>query len=145
MTTASKDLELTCTRTIAAPPEALYDAWLDAEKLAQFMRPGASVTIARAENDPRLGGRFDIVMQTPETEIPHWGIYQTLDRPNRIVFTWNSPFTTGEDSTVTLDFTAVKGGTEVRLHHIRFPSEESRKDHEAGWGAILATLSEAIA
>ncbi len=145
MTLSTQDLELTCTRTIAAPPEVLYDAWLDAEMLARFMRPGASVTIAKAENDPRVGGRFDIVMQTPDQDIPHWGIYQTLDRPDRIVFTWNSPFTSDEDSTVTLDFKAVEGGTEIRLHHIRFPSEDSRNDHEAGWGAILAALAEAFA
>lgn len=144
MTTSTKDLELTCTRTIAAPPEALYDAWLDAEHLARFMYPASFVTTVEASNDPKVGGRFDVMMRTSEQDIPHWGIYQSLDRPNRIVFTWNSPFTTDEDSTVTLDFRPVGTGTEVTLHHIRFPSEDSRDSHKMGWTDILAKLDEVV-
>ena len=145
MTTTSQDLELTCTRTIAAPPEALYDAWLDPAMLARFMMPAPEVTVPRSEADAKIGGRFDIVMLAGDREIPHWGHYRELDRPNRIVFTWNSPFSTDEDSTVTLTFRTVADGTEVILHHIRFPSEDSRSSHEGGWTAILAQLDEVIA
>jgi len=28
----------------------------------------------------------------------------------------------------------------VSLHHVGFPSEESRTNHEGGWGRILETL-----
>lgn len=145
MTTATQDLELTCTRTIAASPEMLYDAWLDPAMLARFMTPGPDMTVPKAEADARVGGRFDIVMRAGDQELPHWGLYRELDRPNRIVFTWNSPYTTDEDSTVTLSFRAVAAGTEVTLHHIRFPSEESRDNHQGGWTAILACLDEAVA
>ncbi len=144
MTTSTQNLELTCIRTIAAAPEALYDAWLDPAMLARFMLPGPNMSVPKAEADACIGGRFDIVMQAGEQEIPHWGLYRELDRPNRIVFTWNSPFTTDEDSTVTLTFVPVDGGTEVKLHHIRFPSEESRNSHEGGWTSILAALSEVV-
>lgn len=145
MNTQTQDLTLTCTRTIPAAPEAVFDAWLNPATIAKFMTPGPGMSVPKAETDARVGGRFDIVMKAGDQEIPHWGLYRELDRPNRIVFTWNSPFTTDEDSTVTLTFAPADGGTDVTLHHVRFPSEESRDNHEGGWTHILATLEDALA
>lgn len=49
-------------RTIAASAEDLFDAWLDPEALAQWMRPGTiQSTVARVE--PRVGGSYEITMQ----------------------------------------------------------------------------------
>ena len=59
----------------------------------------------------------------------------------RLAFTWESPMSTMEDSTVTIDFAPVDGGTRLTLSHVRFPSEESRANHEAGWGRIVETLA----
>lgn len=144
MTTQTKDLSLTCTRSIPAAPEAVFDAWLDPAMIARFMTPGPGMTVPRAETDPRKGGRFDIVMKAGDQEIPHWGIYKELARPDRMVFTWNSPFSEDEDSTVTLTFRGTDKGTDVTLHHVRFPSEESRNNHEGGWTAILDALASAV-
>ncbi len=47
-----------------------------------------------------------------------------------------------DDSTVTIDFDKVDGGTKVTLNHVRFPNEESRANHEGGWTKILEKLSE---
>ena len=135
------DLTLTTTRTIAAPAETLFNAWLDPAMLTRFMCPGPGMTAPRAETDPREGGRFDIVMKAGDKEIPHWGIYKEVKPHERLVFTWQSPFSV-EDSTVTLTFRDTGDGTEVTLHHVKFPSEESRDNHDAGWTAILAKLEE---
>lgn len=53
--------ELTVRREIAAPAERLFDAWLDTESLGTWMRPSV-ISETRAENDPRVGGEFRIVM-----------------------------------------------------------------------------------
>ena len=49
-------------REIAVPRERVFEAWLDSESLAHWMRPGdfshATVTV-----DPRVGGGFRIVME----------------------------------------------------------------------------------
>ena len=55
-----------------------------------------------------------------------------------------SPFSSIEGSTVTIDFEEAEGGTNVRLTHVRFPDEESRDNHEKGWGAILTALAGAV-
>ena len=135
------DLALKLTQHVPAAAERVFDAWLDPATLKRFMSPGADATCLKAETDPRVGGRYDIVMSNEMGEIPHWGEYREIDRPNRLVFTWNSPHAE-PDSVVTLTFAASGKGTDVTLIHDRFPSEGSRDGHEKGWTAILARLAE---
>lgn len=140
---AMSQLELTVTRRIAAPAKRIFDAWLDPKMLARFMTPGEGMTVPHAATDPKVGGKFRIVMQRGDQEIPHEGVYKEIDPYGRLAFTWKSPFSNG-DSTVTLTLGEVAGGTDVTLHHVRFASEESRDNHMKGWGAILAALETAL-
>ena len=133
------DLTLTVSRTIAAPPEAVFNAWLDAEKLAKFMLPAPGMSNPRVTADGRKGGQFEILMPTPDGEIPHTGEFLEVDPHSRLVFSWNSPFS-GEGSTVTLSLTPQDAGTHIELTHVKFPSAESRDNHEKGWGHILEAL-----
>lgn len=133
------ELSMQVSRTIKAPAEALFNAWLEPKMLAKFMIPGEGMPEPRVENDPREGGAFLIVMQGQDRELPHKGVYKTINRHSRIVFTWESEFSP-EGSTVTLDFAEVAEGTRVDLTHVKFLSEEMRDNHQAGWGQILATL-----
>ena len=143
MTLTDTPLSLTVDRQINAAPEQVFDAWLDPAMLMRFMCPGPGMTTPKAEVSPEVGGRFDLIMKAGDDEMPHGGVYQEIDRPNRLVFSWESPFN-AEGSTVTLDFRAVDGGTHLTLNHIRFVSEESRDNHEGGWTHILMTLDEML-
>ena len=134
------ELKLETARVIDAPRERLYDAWLDPAMLAKFMTPGPGMSVPKVEADTREGGRFTIVMRAGDQDMPHSGTYKTLNRPNRIAFTWESPFSKIEDSVVTVDFEETVGGTNVKLSHVRFETEESRDNHLGGWSAILETL-----
>ncbi|MDU8945335.1 SRPBCC family protein [Ovoidimarina sediminis] len=132
------DLSLKVTQQIAAPPERVFDAWLDPRMLTKFITPDPGFAEPEVSNDPREGGRFDIIMKA-DRDLPHWGIYKVIDRPKRLVFTWVSEWSL-EDSVVTLTFAPKDGGTEVTLVHERFKNEEIRDNHERGWGSILARL-----
>jgi uncharacterized protein YndB with AHSA1/START domain len=136
----SPTFELTVTRTIPAPRKEVFEAWLSPQALQRFMCPAEGMTVPKVEVDARVGGSFLIVMAAGEQEIPHRGEYQTIDRYNRLVFTWLSPHTT-PGSLVPIDFRE-KGPkeTEVTLHHVGLATEEARKSHEGGWGAILQKL-----
>ena len=139
------ELQTTVSKTIAAPASKLFDAWLDPARLATFMLPKPGMPQPEVSIDARVGGRFDILMDTGESKIPHHGEYLEIDRPNRLVFSWNSPFSV-EGSKVTIEFTENSTGeTEITLTHTKFPSEESRNNHEAGWGNILSSLEEVSA
>jgi uncharacterized protein YndB with AHSA1/START domain len=133
------DLNLTVERTIKAPQADVFNAWLNPEMLQKFMMPAAGMSVPRASSDQEEGGRFEIVMLAGENEIPHAGTYREISPHDRIVFTWESPFSV-DDSTVTLVFKPVQEGTHVTLSHARFSDAEARDNHKGGWIGILEAL-----
>jgi len=128
-------------RTISASADDLFDAWLDPEALATWMRPGTiRSTVAKVE--PRVGGSYEITMQGQYGPIVHKGVYQQIDRPKRLVFTWASPGTELRDTLVTVDFVPVGNRTEVIVTHEQLP-ESARPSHSNGWTSGLQHLDEA--
>ena len=127
-------------RTIAASAEDIFDAWLDPEALAAWMRPGTiRSTVARV--DARVGGRYEIVMQGESGALPHRGEYRVIDRPKRLVFTWQSDHTGPNETLVTVDFLKTAKGTEVVVTHEQLP-EAARDAHRRGWTSGLEHLDE---
>jgi uncharacterized protein YndB with AHSA1/START domain len=123
-------------RVLSAPPEEIFDAWLDAASLAVWMAPG-DVERSTVEVDPRVGGRFRIVMKAPRGDHEHTGEYLVLERPRRLVFTWTSEATHGRSTTVSIELRPHgKGETELTLVHEGLPAETA-DDHRSGWGDIL--------
>jgi len=127
-------------REIAASPEAIFDAWLDPQALATWMRPGHAERTT-ASVDARVGGRFEIVMHTAGGPIAHRGAYAEIDRPRRLAFTWNSVHAGEGNSLVTVEFLARPGATEVVVTHERLPDDMAAGKHRGGWTEILGHLS----
>jgi uncharacterized protein YndB with AHSA1/START domain len=127
-------------REIAAPAEVLFDAWLDAERLGAWLRPGG-IRETRADTDPRVGGTFRIVIVQDESTLLHTGTYREIDRPRRLVFTWSSPATHDRDSLVTVTFEPASArSTAVRIHHVGLPDEDARASHQQGRSDALSEL-----
>ncbi|MBI3503589.1 MAG: SRPBCC domain-containing protein [Proteobacteria bacterium] len=137
--TATTAPAITIRREFAIPAGELFDAWLDPELLAVWMRPGGNAN-SIVQVDARVGGRFDIRMQTPSGEIPHHGTYVKIDRPRQLVFTWFSRHTLEQESLVTVDFIARGKSTEIVVTHERLPDAEAAAKHTAGWTTILERL-----
>ena len=137
------ELTLTVSRLIEAPAERLFDAWLDPEIMTRFMVPRPEMHISEASTDPRVGGRFRVVM-VGDKDYPHEGTYKEITRPTRLVFTWEAAWS-APDSTVTLTFTPEGDATRVDLTHVRFQSEDSRDNHALGWTGMLASLETQLA
>jgi uncharacterized protein YndB with AHSA1/START domain len=135
------EYSVTVRREIAASADELFDAWLDAESLGVWLRPGG-IRETRAETDPREGGAFRIVMVGDGSEIVHAGMYREIDRPRRLTFTWSSPATQFRDSLVTVTFESTAGGTVVEVHQVGLPDDESRASHRGGWSTALDELHE---
>ena len=135
------ELSVNITKTINAPIEKVFDAWLDPQILSSFMQPMPGMPAPETEIDASVGGRFLIKMVVGDQIIPHEGSYHEIQRPNLLVFSWESPFS-GEGSVVTLNFKSLdSNSTELNLVHVKFPDEESRSNHEGGWTAILELLN----
>lgn len=138
------DLTVKLTKTINAPAERVFNAWLDANTLSRFMTPMPGMPEPRTEADGRQGGGFTIYMQVGDQEIPHKGEYLEVTPFTKLVFTWESPFST-DGSTVSIDFKALDDDhTEISFTHVKFKGEEERSNHEGGWINILEKLNAVI-
>lgn len=138
------ELTLNVSKTINAPIEKVFDAWLDPAMLVQFILPMPGMPQPQVENKAQQGGEFCIIMHVGENKIPHTGEYLEINRPEKLVFSWISPYST-DGSKVSIDFHEVnESTTRVELTHVRFIDEEARSDHEGGWINILEKLDEVL-
>lgn len=145
MTAVASIPTVTVKRRIAAPAQRIFDAWLDPSSLAEWMRP-CSATSKRSDVkvDARVGGAFEIVMYVTPEPVRLTGVYQIIEAPRRLVFTWNSPHAGQHDSLVTVEFLPDGKATEVVITHERLP-EQTRSAHTEGWTRILESLAKQLA
>lgn len=139
----SKHGTIVVKRTIPATVEELFDAWLDAESLAQWMHPGIELP-STATVDARVGGTFEVVMHHPDGPKRHHGVYRVIERNRKLVFTWISDATHHAETLVTVDFHASVDGTEIVLTHERMPDHEAGLSHVHGWTAAFELLEELL-
>ena len=88
------DLTVNINKTIHAPIEKVFDAWLNPETLSQFILPMPGMPNPQVKTDAREGSEFTIIMQVGEDKIPHTGQYLEIHHPDKLVFTWELPFST---------------------------------------------------
>ena len=132
--------EVVIRRVLPVPRERVFEAWLDPETLAKFMRPGETTT-ATAEVDARVGGTFRIAMNHGGGSVDHWGEYLTIDPPSLLSFTWTSVNTDLQPTVVTIELLdRGAAGTELILTHRRLP-EQQMESHRKGWTKIVERLA----
>ncbi len=131
-------------RTIMAPVERVFAAWLELATMARWLSPTGH---ARAEVDGTVGGTFRIVMLDPDgvlgppgASIEHTGRYLEIRPPSRLAFTWASPFTGPQPSKVTIELEPVGGATRLTLRHEQLPAH-AVESHGGGWGSMLYNLA----
>jgi len=141
----NENLDLTLSRIIPARARTVFEAWLDPMALAKFIKPMDGMSDCAVEVDAREGGKFLIVMKAGGKDMPHHGEYKTIQRYEKLVFTWVSERSI-PGSTVTLTFEEIGAGeTQLTLHHVGFADEGARDSHQGGWGAIIEQLSQFVA
>jgi uncharacterized protein YndB with AHSA1/START domain len=129
-------------RFIPVPRQRVFAAWLDPASLATWMRP-TGMTDATAEVDPRVGGRFRIVMTRGQEQYEHTGEYLVIEPPRRLSFTWASQATDHRPTTVTIELSEREGGTELVLTHRQLPSSQV-ESHRSGWSDVVRELQERL-
>jgi uncharacterized protein YndB with AHSA1/START domain len=140
----SASTTLIMTRRFDAPPERVFNAWLDPKQLAQWMGP-RGVQAEATRLDARVGGGYAITMHTPDKSNPQVnGTYKEITRYTRLVFTW---VWTGDmqETLVTLTFKAVGKATEMTLEHTGFPNSDRRDRHNDGWTGSFDKLADLLA
>jgi uncharacterized protein YndB with AHSA1/START domain len=124
-------------RVLAAPPHEVYDAWLDEAELAEFICPAG---VAEVTIDPRVGGQIRISMIYPDRRHEIEGAYISLDRPERISFSWRSS-SSAVGSVVTVTFAPHgTGETLMTIVHSQLQPDISHL-FDSGWKVVGRQLS----
>ncbi|MFL6128717.1 MAG: SRPBCC domain-containing protein [Mycobacteriales bacterium] len=137
-------------RTFTAPAAAVFDAWTSVEVLRRWWPAGPGWDTPLAEVDVRVGGRLRLVMRDPDgAEFAGEGRYVEIDRPRRLVFSWqwDGPELPTGAQLVEVTFTENEDASTTVLLLNRGLSEAERESHREGWQASFdnldAVLSEA--
>ena len=133
-------ISVTIVRTIEAPPDAVFAAFVEPDKIALWWGPDDGPVLS-AEIDPRVGGRFHIRFHADEDgkDYGSSGVYEVFDPPRRLVMSWTWDDETGIASRVDVAFRAVAAGTEVTLVHSRLDDAKAQS-HERGWNGAFDKL-----
>jgi uncharacterized protein YndB with AHSA1/START domain len=136
---------LTLKRRFAAPPQKVFSAWIDPEKVKRWMGPG-EIKAVLAEVDPRVGGRYHWVMQNPAGEQHDVsGVYREVIPNEKLVFTWAWKSSPERESLVTVTFKSDGGGTLMTVLHEQFFDDDARDRHNQGWEGALAKMEKFLA
>jgi uncharacterized protein YndB with AHSA1/START domain len=156
MTETSTDYTVRLQRTIPAPPDRVYRAWLDPEVVRKWFAP-ASLFVTKVDIDERVGGHHRIWQEGPEGE---GGGFDSdlveLVPGRRIVFRWRfvGPERVADpthDSILTVTFDdAPGGGTALTLVHERLEALHAAipfivENAEEGWVQALDKLASTLA
>ncbi|HXC61145.1 MAG TPA: SRPBCC domain-containing protein [Nitrospiria bacterium] len=133
MTTSTRTIEVKVERTICAPPQEVFDAWLDPKIPGNPWNAAEKFIL-----DPKVDG----LLYWRLRGISHYGRFTEMERPVRMRHTWVSPNTLGKESTVTVAFQKHGEDTLMTLVHSDLPDTDEAKGHERGWNYFLDILRE---
>ena len=132
-------------RVLPAPPDVVFDEWLDPAGMTEWMcpRPARAVKI---ELEPSVGGALRIDIEDRGTSLYVTGRFTELDRPRRLRFTWScsdwADPTVQSAVTVSLEDHGA-GETLMTIEHEQLPPGQA-EPHRRGWDAIAGQLGEAL-
>jgi uncharacterized protein YndB with AHSA1/START domain len=134
---------LSIRRRMPAKRELVFEAWTDPRGLREWMCPGDTVS-AEASLDLRVGGSYRIVMKSKTRDHVHTGVYQVVEPPSKLVFTWTQE---GDEvpTLVTVEFLAHGDESELVLTHERFQDADVMKRYQGGWGQIAEQFAAYLA
>jgi uncharacterized protein YndB with AHSA1/START domain len=141
--------EVVVSRLINAPRERVFDAWVKAEKLAQWWGPHG-FTNARCEIDPRPGGKIyiEMIRDSDGKSFPLDGEVEIVEAPSRIMLRARGYNPANEKTTiedrVTATFEEQAGKTLVTVHlyvlEVAPAFAEAAKRMDIGWSQSLQKL-----
>ena len=76
-------------RVLPAPPEVVFDEWLDPVGMSEWMCPRPA-RAAKIVLEPRVGGLLHIDIEDGGTSVSVTGTFRALERPRLLSFTWSS-------------------------------------------------------
>ena len=136
-------VSVTVERRIAAPPETVFDAWLDPGSAGSWLFATPDGVMENVEIDPRVGGGFRVAERRGDDLAEHFGEYVELDRPRRLAFLFWTSFS-DERTRVTVTIEPDGDGALLTLRHDGVWADYEERT-EKGWTMMLENLTRALA
>lgn len=146
----------TIERTLAAPVERVWKAFVDPADLARWVW-GASARNVRVEQELAVGGAFRVVTDMDVGgKVEPWqfrGLYAAIEPPRRLVHTvhwdasvgYNDDGRNPVDELIVVELEPAGDGTRLRYTHHGIPDDgRSAKAHEGAVGQTLADLAQIV-
>ena len=141
------DRTVTMVRTLPAPRKLVWEAWTQAEHIANWWGPKGMVsTVERL--DFREGGEWKISMETPHGPFSTYGEYKEIVEHEKIVCSANFPPMT---TNVTLSIVFEDEGEQTRMSFsvihetVEYKDAQVKMGFEKGWGSTFDRLEELLA
>ena len=146
---------LTMKREFNVKPERVFDAWLNPLMMKKwfFTLEGTNKV---AQNDPKVGGGWEIVDHRGGVDYRAVGEYLEIDPPKKIVFTFKMPQFSELEDTITVELKELQQGCEMTFTQVIHVSHEEnwtdsdiekalgemRDSTEHGWNLMFMGLKE---
>ena len=129
-------------RKVTASPDRVFKAWTDPKALVEWFVTAQNQQVAEANMDLQEGGTYKITITDPEDKFVAFGVFQRIDPPRLLEFTWQWEESSIEKgvSLVTIELKPLDDGTELTLTHAKLESAKSVQAHTLGWTSILGRL-----
>jgi uncharacterized protein YndB with AHSA1/START domain len=125
-------------RQVSAPPERVFDAWLNADQARTFLFAGRIGDAISAEIEPRVGGGFRIVRHRDGEDVEYSGEYLEIDRPYRLVFSLFVEKYQQRDDRVIVELAPLEEQSLLVLtHELSLPGPAERSRIQRGWAIVL--------
>ena len=134
-------------RLIDATPEEVFDAFTSPEGQEAFYGQDDPGWVVQSECDLRVGGVWSVAFGPSASELyRHRHVFQTIERPHRLVLASTETRLDGSSFHTQLEFTfgAQDGKTLMTMTQRGFPSAELRDEHKRGLPNAFARLDRLI-
>ncbi len=131
---------VTFKRKFKAPPQKVYEAWTDPEKLAAWWGPGPNDELMFAKMDVREGGSFAIRFKSPPDEHECRGVYKVVKPGQALEFTWYWHTTPERESYIRINLKPDGDETVMTFIHEQFYDQAACDGHTKGWTVAFEKL-----
>src|SRR5690554_6101742 len=103
---------LTMTRNFEVASERVFDAWLNPDMMRKwfFTLEGTNQV---AQNNPQVGGTWEIIDQRDGKNYRAIGEYLEIDPPKKLMFTFKMPQFSELEDTITVELKELEQGCEM--------------------------------
>lgn len=139
---STRPLQMTCAHTVTAKPADVYAAWT--ERFDIWFAQAGTVSMV-----PEPGRPYFFYNRDAWGRHPHYGRFLDLEKNQLVEMTWmtgngTAEGTEGAETILRIELVPKGAGTEIRLTHSGFVSEESCSGHEENWPLALKELDVAL-